>query len=560
MKLTVKLTAVAALVSLMAAGASDVQAAALGSIRGLVKDGSGDPLAGAAIVVVTGAEGGRSEKIVKRASTDNDGKFAATNLVPGRYRVKAVADGFSPVVLPADVMPNKATVFDSILLRRVGTLDQETSLDLDPKYASRTAAGTIFHYEQGSVAAGEQVTQQLAEPVSVTHGFVHMFSEVSPGVSGVPGSLEEADFALSQELGKAASLAIRGQAGLGQFAPQRLEAFTTTVAGERHRVAMAIGYGRFTILREGDPSRLGQLSVSATDTWQVSGPVLILYGLQFDKFTEGGYGSSLLPRLGVAVDTTSRTRLFAGLVPGPSVDAESAASTESGEVVFPGQRLVSLDSANQPVPDRSFRVQVGGDQALSDNSSIEVMAFFDTISGHPVGLMAVPADGTEEGANVRADQQSGQSRGFRVVYHRRMGKIVDGAVGYAFGEGQSLNDNAITNPASLFCNRLFQVVSAKIDADFVRSGTRVSAVMRFAPGRAVFAIDPFQGQFTTYDPNVSILLTQELPGLGFLPGQWTAIVDLRNLLNQQISIAEDRQELVASRFHRLIRIGVALRF
>jgi hypothetical protein len=104
------------------------------------------------------------------------------------------------------------------------------------------------------------------------------------------------------------------------------------------------------------------------------------------------------------------------------------------------------------------------------------------------------------------------------------------------------------------------VVSAKLDANFVSTGTRVSTEVRLSPGQAIFAIDPFQGQLTTYDPNLSVSITQDLPSVSFLPGQWAAVVDLRNLLDQQASIIDDRQELVASRFHRLIRVGVSLRF
>jgi hypothetical protein len=37
-------------------------------------------------------------------------------------------------------------------------------------------------------------------------------------------------------------------------------------------------------------------------------------------------------------------------------------------------------------------------------------------------------------------------------------------------------------------------------------------------------------------------------------------VDLRNLLDQQTSVGDERQELVASRFHRLVRVGLSLRF
>jgi hypothetical protein len=59
---------------------------------------------------------------------------------------------------------------------------------------------------------------------------------------------------------------------------------------------------------------------------------------------------------------------------------------------------------------------------------------------------------------------------------------------------------------------------------------------------------------------ICLSLIQELPSVGFLPGQWQAIVDLRNLFDQQASVSDDRQELLASRFNRIIRVGVSLRF
>jgi hypothetical protein len=205
-------------------------------------------------------------------------------------------------------------------------------------------------------------------------------------------------------------------------------------------------------------------------------------------------------------------------------------------------------------------LEFGGEQILSDKSSIEMMAFLDTVSGHGVGLLAIPNEGSTADAALRTEEQAGRTRGVRVVYHRRVNKMIEGSVGYAFGEGQQLDRRGISEPASLFTNALFQVFSAKVDASFAGTGTRVSTVLRLAPGQAVFAIDPFQGQMSTYDPNLSVSLTQELPSLSFIPGQWAAVIDLRNLLDQQGAVSDDRQELVASRFHRLVRVGVSLRF
>ncbi|HJQ71121.1 MAG TPA: carboxypeptidase-like regulatory domain-containing protein [Blastocatellia bacterium] len=564
MRQAMRLCALIAIAAIAYANVPETQAAAaaLGSIRGIIKDGAGNPLVGAAVMVMTDTE--ETDKVVKRAHTDDEGKFIAAGISPGRYRVKAVADGFKPVELAADVRPNKVTVFDSILLRRVGTLAEEAALNPDSKYATRRAKRTVFHYDETKkeqpVDATADTTVALTDRAPELHGVVNAFSQTTPGTSGERNSFIGSNFAISEKIARNADLVVSGQVGYGEGAPQRLEALTTAHAGDRHRLSVALGYARFTFSRKGGLPNLGQFSLSATDTFQVSGPVLVVYGLEFARFTEGLSGTSVLPRFEIAVDAGSQTRLFAGIIPGSSSDAQSRVDLESGEIVLAEPKPVALTPSGEPIPERSYRLQFGGEQILSDKSSVEMMAFFDTVSGHGVGLLAIPV-GTDSVEPVfRNEEMRGRSRGVRVVYHRRVNSIIEGAVGYAFGEGQSLDGRGITEPASLFNNRLFHVFSARIDANFIETGTRVSTVLRLAPEQAVFAIDPFQGQIATYDPNINISLTQELPSLGFLPGQWQAIVDLRNVLDQQASVADERQELIEGRFHRLVRVGLSLRF
>ena len=396
------------------------------------------------------------------------------------------------------------------------------------------------------------------------HGVVNTFAQATASDAVEAGPFFGANFAVSEQIGKDASLVISGQAGVGTGAPQKLQALTTAHVGDRHRFAVALGYGRFTFSRRGGAvPRLGQFSVSATDTWQVAGPVLVVYGLEFARFSEGASGTSILPRLGVAIDAAPRTRISAAFVPGTSNDLQSHVNLEAGEIEFTESKPVAVMNPTspdaQPMMDRSYRLQFGAEQILTDKSSIEMTAFFDTVSGHGVGLLSVPNDAQVQ-ADYRAIEQSGRQRGMRLVYHHRVNKVVDAAAGYAFGEGQQFDARGISEPAHLFRNARFQVFSAKVDANFVNTGTRVSTVLRVAPSQAVFAIDPFQGQVATYDPNLSVMMTQELPSLGFLPGQWQAIIDLRNLFDQQGVIGDERQELVASRFHRLVRVGLSLRF
>jgi len=562
MRQSTRLLALLALAAIAYTSVPAQAAVGRGSIRGVVMDASGSPLIGAAVLVLADAEAAKADKVVKRASTDGEGKFTAAGIAPGRYRVKAEAEGFNPIELAADVKPNKVTVFDSIFLRRISTLSDETSLNSDSKYAARRVRGTIFHYDEvkkDPAKASDDATIALTARSAELHGAVNAFGQTTPSAGADRSSFAGANFAVSEQIGRDANLVVSGQIGQGSGAPQSLRAFATGHMGNRHRVSVAMGYGRFTFSRQSGIPRLGQFSVSAMDTWQVSGPVLIVYGMEFARFAERGSGTSVLPRFGIALDSGARTRLFAGLVPGSSSDMQSRVNLESGEIEFAEPKPVPI-AGGQPVMERSYRLEFGGEQILSDKSSLEVMAFLDTVSGHGVGLLSIPNEATQAEPALRSEEQSGRTRGVRVVYHRHVSKVIDGSVGYAFGEGQQLDRRGITTPAHLFSNGLFHVVSAKIDANFVGTGTKVSTVLRIAPGQAMFAIDPFQGQISTYDPNLSVSLTQELPSFGFIPGQWAAVVDLRNLLDQQASIADERQELVASRFHRLVRVGLALRF
>ena len=559
-----KLLALIAIGAIASSFAPEGQAAsARGSIRGIVKDGHGNPLIGAAVFVMAETEEAKPEKVVKSASTDGEGKFTAAGIFPGRYKVKAEAEGFNPVEFAADVKPNKVTIFDSILLRRVGTLAEEVSLNGNSKYAARKARGSIFHIDEAKkepVTGQEDGTVALTDRASELHGYVSAFSETTPSKTEGGSSYTGANFAVSQQLGDDANLVISGQGGHGEGAPQRLQALTTAHANDRHKLAVALGYGRFTFSRRNGIPQLGQFSLSATDTWQVSGPVMIIYGVEFATFTEGASGSTVLPRLGLAVDASPSTRLFAALTPGSSIDEQARVNLESGEIIFSEPKSVARTVDNDPIMDRSYRLQFGAEQILSDKSSVEMMAFFDTVSGHGMGLLAIPLANAQSEPMLRNEELSGRTRGIRMVYRRRVNSAIEGSVGYSFGEGQRLDSRGLTEPANIFTTGLFHILSAKIDANFVNTGTRVSTVLRFAPGQAVFAIDPFQGQLTTFDPNVSISFTQELPSPEFLPGHWEAMVDLRNLLDQQASVGDDRQELMANRFHRLVRVGVSLRF
>jgi hypothetical protein len=162
----------------------------------------------------------------------------------------------------------------------------------------------------------------------------------------------------------------------------------------------------------------------------------------------------------------------------------------------------------------------------------------------------------------QVQSMSGAARGIRVMYAKRLGDEVTASFGYSFGSGSRFTSMPMANlrPSQLLQPGFFQVATAKVDLDFSRrSGTRVSTVVRLSPQAVVFAIDPFAGQMSVYDPNINIYVTQDLPNLG-LPFRWQALVDIRNLLNQSTGVDDGTVQLVSSRTYRTLRGGVAFRW
>src|SRR5262249_44657150 len=239
---------VAALLMTALAGSTATGASNRGSIRGLVVDGLGNPLVGAAVMVLTDTESAKdeaskSEKLIKQATTDIEGKFTAVNVIPGRYKVKAQAEGFNPVELAAEVRPNKVTVFDSILLRRVSTLNDEASLSTDSKYAARRVRGSIFHFDEAEAntsAKPDDNTIALNDKAPVLRAAVQTFAETTAGKADA-SSFIGTNFALSEQIGKDIGVAIGGQVGVGNGAPQSFKAVTTVNANDRHQLTVALG-------------------------------------------------------------------------------------------------------------------------------------------------------------------------------------------------------------------------------------------------------------------------------------------------------------------------------
>ena len=566
----------------------------LGTISGAVLDGSGNPVAGALVKILRDG----FNEVVKETKSGADGSFAA-RVTPGRYLIQALADGFTPATFSSvEVSPATELVY-RFNLQPVGsgnTRPERRADRNDPKFRIRAAHArrSVFNAgdaedetvrrvleeleEEERASAAEEELALADEPREEerrtsrtrTQGYVETYF----GSSGLPGAGAYAglNFAVATPVNRQVQLIFAGQAG--EF--ERLEATARVRAGTRHLISATFGGARlptipnlnneetvgaklgFVAARE---DKLEQISVRAVDEWVVRDGVVVVLGLDYSKFV-GGDGA-FSPRLGVAFDANARTRLHASFAPGADSGARAdGIEFEDGEIVFkenPGQAVAVIDG--QAVLERSHRLEFGVERVLTENSTVEATAFFDTISGRGVGLLSTPLEGlTGEGGAALLDiaNQQGGARGLRIVYTRRVSSRLRASAAYAFGHGQQLSPEGVTTPDQLFQGTFFQTAAAQLDAS-VLDGMNVRTVLRFSPRAAVFAIDPFAGRLAVYDPSLSILVTKELPNFG-LPVRAQATVDARNLLDTTTHTEDGETQLTLGTLRRSLRGGISVRF
>jgi hypothetical protein len=171
-----------------------------------------------------------------------------------------------------------------------------------------------------------------------------------------------------------------------------------------------------------------------------------------------------------------------------------------------------------------------------------------------------------------------------VTYSQRLTELLSATVGYAFGQGQKLSAAGLIESSPFFVRDLFHVFSARMDAVCPWTRTHLAVNFRTAPRSAVFAIDPFYrpphgefpavaavteaafsagaaaSRFQVFDPTISVIVTQELPVLPFLPGRWEASIEARNLLNAHSDLGPEASSVFINRFYRSIRGSLAVRF
>jgi hypothetical protein len=557
----------------------------LATITGAVQDNQGNPVAGALISLLRDG----ANKVIKQTRSNAAGRFT-TRISPGRYGIRAIADGFNEVVFSSvEVRASQELVY-RFNLEPIGsgkTLPELRKDRDDVKWTLRSAQThrSIFQVQEGedsdiqAVLGTEKTSDDptsidtVAENSSETankdsHRRLQGVLETYFASNSYGPSYPGLNFAFSTSANDGVELIFVGQTGVGPNATQRFEASSHIHAGQRHRMGVSLGAVDFGAptwagVKDSHPVRTGQFSVRAIDEWIVRDGIVIVLGLDYSRFIGSGGARSVNPRIGLQFDANARTRLKVGYAPGGQESRiQSVAAFENGQTVFTeaNQRPIAFVDG-RAVMERSHRLEFGVERVIDNKSNLETTAFFDTTTGRGVGLLSTPMSafsGTTGEAFINVANQQGASRGMRLVYTRRLSRVWTASAGYSFGRGQRLSSSEISQPTEIFENGFFQTAALQLGAGF-DTGTNIRTVLRFSPNATVFAIDPFAGRLGVYDPSLSIQVTQDLPSFG-LPFRAEAVLDARNLMDVQASAENGEILTQLSTGRRSVRGGISLRF
>lgn len=543
----------------------------LGTIKGVVRDNGGSPIADATVAIFRVG----TAKLLKQVKSAADGSFFA-KILPGTYTVLAVAEGFNPSSVPSVEVNSAALINYGFKLERAGsgnTLPEKKVDRNNSKWRIRAAQSqrSIYQNVEGDAPVDETATAENSAEVFETAG-----DDDTSDAQGRPrqtvietyaassdsGAFSGINFATLVPVGEKAEIVFAGQTGTGR-APQRFETSVKFRPNDNHQVRIKGAIGRLGAVEIGGEERsLGQFSFQALDEWRTHTGAILVLGFDYSRFIGAGNDYSLSPRLGLQFDINSKTRFRSAYTTQTEDRTWShAVELENAEVLF--REPASVEDVfvenDKPQMNRSSRFEFGIERVLDNRSSIEANVFFDTTIGRGVGLMNMPINalGGETFTEFMANQQ-GNAHGLRVVYTRRLNGVFSTSAGYSIGNGQKLSESAITSPSEIFENDYFQSFFGQFDAQ-LKTGTHIKTIFRLSPQATVFAIDPFQGRLAIYDPSLSVMITQSLPTLG-LPFRAEAIVDARNLFDFQTGVAGEEGSLRITSQQRALRGGILVRF
>jgi len=538
------------------------------SVSGLVRNAAGVGQMGAVVEII-----GASGAVARRVYSDDSGRYAAGELVPGTYSVRVSAISYLPTLREnvrlargrnfLNVTLN--TLFEAIQMlpeRRNSAQDQD-----DWRWTLRSVGNRpilrVLDDGRSMVIAGSENPEdrRLKAHVTLVAG-----SEAAGFGSSADATTA---FALEHSLFSFGTLGFQGKVGYGNGEPGGVVRATYAHQVGASRPEIALTARRFaTISTVPQYGALEAYSLSARNTMALADFLEVTAGSEFQVVQFARQVQALRPYGTVRVRLDANTMVeYRYASSQPSTRAAKGFDSAPADLTESGPRM-SL-AGDQPVLERARHHELSLSHRFG-RARVQAAAYADRIfNAALVGVGDVTADSGDYLPDVYSSTFTWNggdlsTTGARVVVQQEFSGGLTGTLEYSTGgviavAGEDLEWDVMR--ASLRQERR-HAVAAKLSGRAPWTKTRWIASYRWTSGRALTPVDWFNASPGQADPYLNLFVRQPMPHVAFLPDKMEVLVDVRNLLAQGYVpvVGRDGRTLYLVQAARSVRGGLAFNF
>jgi len=510
-------------------------AEAPGTISGFVRSASGAPQMGAAVELLSSA----AQTLT--VFTDEKGFYSASGLVPGLYSIHVSALSFLPTwrekvglrpggKLLVNITLN--TLFDALKIAPVRGAAEED----DWKWVLRSASNRPILRMVDPTTTGVN-----REPGSSAHDLRGTLSFVAGSTSDGFGGTSDmtTSFSVERSVFSSDIVGLQGNIGYGTSPATVLRASFVHKMDNGSQPELSLTMRNLPAPDLGlHSTSLQAIALTTSDTFALGDIVELKFGSELQTIQFMGRVTAFRPFGSVDVHFTPNTALeyrYATSEPDGRTEKgfESAPAdlSESGPRVSMVGYISALERAHHHELSLSHR---------AGKTSVQLAAYHDRIVDP--ALTGVGEFATDNGM-VLPDIYSGtftyqganlNTEGMRLVVQRQLAHGFTATVDTEYGGVLELDKPGVNlaDAQGLMSTHFRHSISGKISGTTPKTRTHWIASYRWVEGSALTPVDGFNESAGRADPYLNIFFRQPIPGTGFLPGHFEAVVDVRNLLAQ----------------------------
>jgi len=571
----VKITILAVMLTVAATGRAAGPAAA---VSGVVRDAQGVAQMGALVQVLT-----QNSAMVGTAFTDLHGRYLITNLVPGKYEVRATAALYVPALRGNLQLRPGAKAIVNLTLNAL--FDPASWLPAERRRADEPSDDWKWTLRSEAnrpilrLVENDQVMMVSSSATENVNPWTHAHASVTTSDGGFASGGIHNVFSVDRVLDDGSDMTLRADLGT-PTGPFIRGPSTELAAGYQRRLGFA-GEARTIVSYQSHPEIIGSGGVSRLDVMQTGSA----QKMQLGDTVEVEVGSAVYVVHAANYSVASRPflRITAHPISGWNVGYRFATSRDLQS--FQGLDTVQMEAPVTVMSQGWMQTERGLHQEFSAGHKlgkglVQVAYYHDNMNRVAVsgigsltsGDLALAGAPNTSSSGIIADTATDtfrllgtgyRTRGVNVLLSEPLTPAMWVAFEYSNGAALATDEGVLTtlpNVANDLKPVVSQSVTVAVKGRVIHSGTKIRAAYRWQPERLVTAVNPYAA--FSDQAYLSFYVRQPIHCGNLLPSGLEATIDVTNLLAQGYRpfLSNDGQTLFLAQSPRTVQAGLAFSF